>query len=88
MDQAQTVCTADTQSFVAISTTDKSNPTSGSNAITSNVESTTDIILGLYNNGAIERGSVELHWDSENAELSTIDFGTPAPSSDGWFGME
>ena len=88
VDQAQTVCTADTQEFISISTSDSSDGTSGKNAVTSDVESVTDIVQGLYKNGAIDRASIELHWDQATPESSTIEFGAAALASEGWFSLE
>ena len=43
--------------------------------ITSFTDSTTDLIVSLFNNGAIEAASLELHYDEAAPENSSADFG-------------
>ena len=55
--------------------------------MTSNPAATTDILMGLYHNGAIDRASVELHFDEETPTSSTIEFGALAAETEGWFNV-
>ena len=56
--------------------------------ITGSSESTTSLITGLYNNGAIDRASIEFHYDTTTPEQSTAEFGSEALVANGWFGAE